>query len=161
VTIKRILLLPALGVALVAAGCGDDEENNEPAASSTPAQTTQTTQPQDPVKPAPEEAPAAGGEDAVKETIITWTFEGDCDTMTDKFLEEQAFVGDNRTERCKYFEDSFQKPQYEESDVKFRKVTVTGNKAVATVGSDISNVESDYHLVSEGGSWKIDEVDLG
>ena len=156
-TTRRILLLPALGLALVAAGCGDDDKNSEPAASSTP---TQTTQPQDPVKPAPEEAPA-GGEDAVKQTIITWTFEGDCETMTDKFLESQAFVGDNRTERCKYFEDSFQKPQYKESDVKFRKVTVTGNKAVVTVGSDIANVEADYHLVSEGGKWKIDEVDLG
>jgi hypothetical protein len=157
-TITRLIVVPAAAVALFAAGCGDDE-NNEPAASSAPTN-TQTTTAEEPVKPAPEEAPAAGGEDAVKETIVTWTFEGDCETMTDKFLEEQAFVGDNRKERCDYFEKSFTKPQYEESDLKFRKVTVTGDKAVATVGSDIANVESDYHLVVEGGKWKIDEVDL-
>ncbi len=156
-TTKRILLLPALGVALVAAGCGDDDKSSESATTSTPAQ---TTQPRDPVQPAPEDASDAGGEDAVKETILKWTFEGDCELMTDKFLEEQAFVGDTRTERCDYFEDSFQKPQYQESDVKFRKVTVTGDKAVAVIGSDISNVESEYTLVAEGGQWKIDEADL-
>jgi hypothetical protein len=32
--------------------------------------------------------------DAVKQTILDWTFEGDCDLMTDKFLEAQAFAGD-------------------------------------------------------------------
>ena len=36
-------------------------------------------------------------------TILTWTFEGSCDVMTDKFLEDQAFIGDNRQERCDYF----------------------------------------------------------
>lgn len=159
---KPFLVVPATALALVAAGCGGDDENkSEPAAETAPAQ-TQSTEAQKPAESAPTEAPAAdaGGEDAVRETILKWTFEGDCELMTDKFLEEQAFVGDNRTERCKYFEDSFQKPQYKESDVKFRKVTVTGDKAVAVIGSDIANVESEYTLVAEGGQWKIDGADL-
>ncbi len=79
--------------------------------------------------------------------------------MTDKFLEAQAFVGDTREERCDFFKKAFVKPQYKESDVKFRKVTVTGDKAVATVGSDIANITTDYHMVNEGGQWKIDEAD--
>ena len=160
--LKTLLLVPAAALALAAAGCGDDENKNEPAASSTPAQ-AQTSTGKEPAKPAPGEAPAAdaGGEDAVKGTIIDWTFEGDCDLMTDKFLEEQAFIGDDRKERCDYFEKTFSKPQYKESDVKFRKVTVNGNTATAVIGSDISNVESEYKLVVQDGKWKIDEAGLG
>ena len=150
---QRFILVPAAALALLAAGCGDDENTNEPAASSTPAETTSKAA-------QPAEAPA-GGEDAVKDTILKFTFEGDCDTMTDKFLETQAFIGDNRKERCDYFEKTFQKPQYEESDVKFRKVEVTGDKAVVTIGSDIADVTSDYTLVAAGGKWQIDEVDIG
>jgi hypothetical protein len=81
--------------------------------------------------------------------------------MTDKFLETQAIVGDTREERCDSFKSTFQKPQYSEDDVKFRKVTVSGDTATATVGSDISNVEAEYKLIAEDGAWKIDEVGLG
>ena len=156
----HLLTVPTVALALIAPGCGEDENEKGDTSASTPTA-------QEPVKPAPAQKPQeaaddppAGGEDAVKKTILDWTFEGECDLMTDKFLEEQAFVGDTRAERCKYFEDSFQKPQYSESDVKFRKIQITGDKAVATVGSDIANIEADYHLVAEGGGWKIDEVDL-
>ena len=57
-------------------------------------------------------APRRCGEDAVKEAVLKWTFEGDCDLMTDKFLEAQAFVGDTREERCDFFEKAFVEPQY-------------------------------------------------
>ena len=148
------LAAPAAALALLA-GCGDDEKKTQEPVKPAQTQPAQT-------QPTQEAAgdPPVGGEDAVKKTIIDWTFKGDCDLMTDKFLEDQAFVGDTRKERCEYFEDSFQKPQYSESDVKFRKIEVNGSKAVVTIGSDIANVESDYHLVAEGGGWKIDEVDL-
>ena len=134
--LKTFLVVPAAALALVAAGCGsdDDKSSDKPASANPPAQ------------------------DAVEQTVLDWTFKGDCDLMTDKFLEAQAFVGDNRKERCDYFEKAFQKPQYKESDVKFRKVSVTGDKAVATVGSDIANVTTDYHLVATGGKWRIDET---
>jgi hypothetical protein len=159
----RRLAVPAAAAALLMAGCGDDEDSggDQPAASTSTQTTTQAAPPStaETEQPPAGEAPA-GGSDAVKETIIKWTFEGDCELMTDKVLEEQAFVGDNRKERCKYFEDSFQKPQYSEDDVKFRKVTVNGTKATATIGSDISNVEADYKLVAVDGKWQIDEVGL-
>ena len=146
----RYLAVPAAAVALFAAGCGDDDTKTDQAAPQAPAQTQTASK-------APAE-PAAGGEDAVKQTVLDWTFKGDCDLMTDKFLEAQAFVGDTREERCDFFEKAFQKPQYKESDVKFRKVEVTGDKAVATVGSDLANITTDYHLVAEGGKWRIDEA---
>jgi hypothetical protein len=147
----HLLTAPAVALALVAAGCGDDEKKGDTGTAAPPSTA------KEPVRPAPADAPG-GGEDAVKQTILDWTFKGDCDLMTDKFLEQQAFIGDNRKERCDYFEKVFQKPQYSESDVKFRKVAVTGDKATATVGSDISNITSDYTLVAEGGQWKIDEA---
>src|SRR3954447_18996124 len=134
-TIPRFMILPAVASALLAAGCGDDQKS--------------ATQPH----------PQASGEDAVKDTVLKWTFEGDCDLMTDKFLEDQAFIGDTRQERCDFFAKAYTKPRYKESDVKFRKVAVTGNTAVATVGSDIANVTTDYHLVATGGKWQIDSGD--
>jgi hypothetical protein len=153
--LTRCLVVLTAAVALLASGCGGDDDNNkDTTGAGQPAQQQQQPQQQAPAADAP------GGEDAVKETILKWTFEGDCELMTDKFLEEQAFIGDNRQERCDYFEKSFQKPQYKESDVKFRKVTVTGDSAVAVVGSDIANVESEYKLVAEGGEWKIDEAGI-
>src|SRR3954453_23319400 len=106
--LKTILLVPAVGLALVAAGCGSGDDKSTDKASSP--------------------------QDAAKQAVLDWTFKGDCDLMTDKFLEAQAFIGDDRKERCDYFEKAFHKPQYQESDVKFRKVTVTGDKAVVTVG---------------------------
>jgi hypothetical protein len=139
----RWLAVPAAALALFSAGCGGGDDGKPSA--------------KEPVKPAPVAAPA-GNEQAVKDTILKWTFEGDCDLMTDKFLEQQAFIGDNRKERCDYFEKAFQKPQYSESDVKFRKVSVTGQKATATVGSDLANITTDYTLVADGGEWKIDEA---
>jgi hypothetical protein len=149
----RYLAVPAVAVTLFAAGCGDDDKKSETTASTPQTQgSTQST---------PAQAPAAdaGGEEAVKQTVLDWTFKGDCELMTDKFLEAQAFVGDTREERCDFFEKAFQKPQYSEGDVKFRKVTVTGDKAVVTVGSDLANITTDYHLVAEGGKWRIDEAD--
>jgi hypothetical protein len=158
IRIPSLLVVPAAALALFAAGCGsdDDKKSDSAATSSTPTQQSSTAKA--PGTP-PANDQAAGGEDAVKEAILTWTFKGDCDVMTDKFLEEQAFIGDNRKARCDYFEKAFQKPQYSESDVKFRKITITGNKAVATVGSDLANITTDYNMVAEGGQWKIDSTD--
>jgi len=156
--LKTPLLVTAAALTLVAAGCGDDENNNEPAAQSTAAQ-AQTSTGQEPVNPAPEEA-AAGGEDAVKQVVLDFTFKGDCDTMTDKFLDTQAFIGETRAEKCDYFEKQFQKPQYKESDLKFRKVEINGDKASVVIGSDIANVQTEYKMLAEDGQWRIDEFDI-
>ena len=152
--ITRFLIVPAAALALLAAGCGDDDKSNDNGTSANPpAQSTASQE-----TPAP--TADAGGEDAVKQVVLDYTFKGDCDTMTDKFLETQAFIGETRTERCDYFEKTFQKPQYKDSDLKFRKVSVNGDKATVVVGSDIANIETEYSLVAEGGQWKLDEFDL-
>ena len=152
--LKTFLVVPAAALALVAAGCGsdDDKSSSEPAAKK-PATEQTTTAAQAP-------ADDAGGEDAVKQVVLDYTFKGDCDTMTDKFLETQAFIGETRKERCDYFEKTFQKPQYSESDLKFRKVAVNGDKATVVVGSDIANIKTEYSLVTENGEWKLDEFDI-
>jgi hypothetical protein len=106
------------------------------------------------------DSPRATGPDAaVKEALLKWTFEGDCDSMTDKFLEQQAFIGDTRQERCDYLEKTFQKPQYSEDDLKFRSVKVAGTKATVVVGSDIASITTTYTLLQQGGKWRIDEAD--
>jgi len=158
--LKTFLVVPAAALALVAAGCGgDDDKKSEPAASSTPTQQQSTAS--QPTPSTPSQAPAdAGGEDAIKKVVLDYTFKGDCDTMTDKFLDTQAFIGETRQEKCDYFEKQFQKPQYTESDVKFRKIQINGDKATALIGSDIANLETEYSLVNEGGQWKLDEFDI-
>src|SRR4051812_37732748 len=101
---------------------------------------------------------ASTPDQAVKGAILKWTFEGDCNSMTDKFLEEQAFIGDNRQERCDYLKKTFQKPQYSEDDLKFRSVKVAGPKATVVIGSDISNITTTYTLLQQGGTWRIDDA---
>ena len=157
--IKTRLALPLAAVALFVAGCGsDDEKKKEPAAQTTPPAQTATTPTTTTTTPAPADEAPAGGEDAVKDTILKWTFEGDCDAMTDKFLEDQAFVGDNRQERCEFFEKAFQKPQYSEDDLKFRSVKVEGTKATVVVGSDLASITTTYTLLATDGKWQIDDA---
>jgi hypothetical protein len=105
------------------------------------------------------DAPKSSGPDqAVKDAILSWTFEGNCDAMTDKFLDDQAFFGDTRTERCAYLMKTFQKPRYSEDDLKFRSVKITGPKATVVVGSDIASITTTYTLLQQGGKWRIDEA---
>ena len=131
------IALPFTILALALAGCGGDTTKS----ASSGAATT-----------------ASSGDQAVKDAILKWTFEGDCDSMTDKFLESQAFIGDNRQERCAYLAKTFQKPQYSPDDVKFRSVKVTGPKATVVIGSDISNITTTYTLLQQGGKWRIDDA---
>src|SRR3954469_17938846 len=102
---------------------------------------------------------SSGPEQAVKDAILSWTFEGNCDAMTDKFLDDQAFFGDTRTERCAYLMKTFHKPAYSEDALKFRSVKVAGHKATVVVGSDIASITTTYTLLNQGGKWRIDEAD--
>ena len=158
---------------LALAGCGGDDEASstqssgggaggaltaspqETTTTTTPTETTDTSATED-AKPS---APASDEDaEAISDTIKTWLTEGGCELMTDKFLESQAFVGDTREERCKYLEDSFQKPQYGKDDIVVKDVKVEGDTASAVVGDNFSNVEADYDLVRSGGRWQIDEA---
>jgi hypothetical protein len=105
---------------------------------------------------------SSGPEGAVKETIITWLLEGDCDTMTDAFLKEQVLIGDENTrqENCDLFENLFVEKQYDADDVRITDVEITGAEATAVVGDDFSNIESTYTLVKGEGKWRIDSADL-
>ncbi len=149
---------------IFAAGCGDDEEkNDEPAASTTttaPAESTSeeptTTEAAPPAEASEED------KEAVQKTVVDWTFEGDCDLMTDMFLEDQLLgLGENRKERCDLFEKQHQKPQYTEDDIKFEDVKVTGTKASLIVTSEIApDIKSRYDLVKTGDQWQIDAAEL-
>ena len=100
----------------------------------------------------------SGQQQAVKDAILSWTFEGNCDAMTDKFLDDQVFFGDTRAERCAYLAKTFQKPRYSEDDLKFRSIKVTGPKATVVVGSDIASITTTYTLLQQGGKWRIDDA---
>ena len=134
---RPLIAVPAVALALVAGGCGGSSSNDS--AGVKPG--TSTSDPQ-----------------SVKNTILTWTFEGACDVMTDRFLEQQAVFGNTRQQRCAYLAKTFHKPSYSPGDVKFRSVKITGSRATAVIGSDISNAESTYTLVLSGGKWQIDDA---
>jgi hypothetical protein len=157
----RLLAAFLLALSLIAAGCGGDDEEEK---GDQPAATTQTqADPGTTTQAAPPAEQGGSEEDkeAVQETVVKWTLEGECDLMTDKFLEEQAFVGDTRQERCDFFEKQHQKPQYSEDDIKFEDVKVTGTKATLIVTSELApDIKSQYSLVKSGDQWQIDAADL-
>jgi hypothetical protein len=161
----RLLAAVLLTLSLIAAGCGGDDEEEKDGGQ--PAATTQT-QPQTQPGTTTEAAPPAeqGGseedEEAVREAVTKWTFEGKCEYMTDKFLEDQLLgLGDAREDRCELFEKQHQKPQYSEDDLKIEDVKVTGTKASLIVTSEIApDIKSRYDLVKTGDQWQIDAAEL-
>ena len=159
----KLLIALLLSLALVAAGCGDDEESadkgNEPAATTTQTEPGTTTE----AAPPPEQAGSSEEDQkAVEEAVVRWTFEGDCDLMTDRFLEDQLLgMGESREERCDLFEKQHTKPQYSEDDMKISDVKVAGAKASLIVSSDIApDIKSKYDLVKTGDQWQIDAAEL-
>jgi hypothetical protein len=158
----RHLAIATTALALLAAGCGGDDEDAEPAADATtpatesqPAVTADTTEKPEAAAPASEDDEAA-----IRETLVTWILEGPCELMSDKFLEEQSFVGDTRAERCEFFRQAFTKPQYGEDDIVTSGFKVDGDTASAVISDRISNVETTFNLVREDGRWVIDGTDL-
>ncbi len=141
---------------LLVAGCGGSDDDGGSASNSTSQPTTTQSTQQTTTSPPPITNSLT---EPVKQAVLKWTFEGDCDTMTDKFLKDQAFIGDTRQERCDYFEKQFQKPQYSEDDLKFRHIEVNNDRATAVVGSDIANIETKYTLLKQGDTWRIDDAD--
>jgi hypothetical protein len=154
------LVLCIAALAAIAAGCGSDDSTSTEAeataatATSTGATTSTTSDGSD--------------LDAIETTIKTWLTEGDCDLMTDKFLEEQTF-NDNPTEACKTFEASFSPPAYSADDIDVTDIEYVNDKATAIVGggpegvsitSAGEEVTSKYTLVNEDGTWKIDSAEL-
>jgi hypothetical protein len=160
----KLLSALLIGLALIAAGCGDDE-NDEPDQPAQQPNTTQTEPAPTTTETQPEPAPAEASEEdeeAVQDVVKKWLLEGGCERMTDKFLEDQLLgLGDNRKERCDLFEKQRTKPQYGEDQIKISEVKVTGTKASLVVGSDNApDITSKYELVKTGEQWQIDSADL-
>lgn len=158
--LRMALVLCIAALAAIAAGCGSDDSTSTEAeataatATSTGATTSTTSDGSD--------------LDAIETTIKTWLTEGDCDLMTDKFLEEQTF-NDNPTEACKTFEASFSPPAYSADDIDVTDIEYVNDKATANVGGGPEGVSvtaggeevtSKYTLVNEDGTWKIDSAEL-
>jgi hypothetical protein len=139
----------AVAALLLLAGCGDDDNETTSAATTTPA-------------PAPTGATGDSGADdaAIQDAILGYLLEGDCETMSDQFLEDQTFVTDGREQACAAFEELFTPPAYTAEDVVISDIEVDGDKATAVVGDNISNVEATYELTNVDGQWQIDSVDL-
>ena len=153
----RALALIAMTAALVVAGCGDDESTTEETASvpevysteielSTVSDETAST------------ADSGSDLDAIEATVEGWLLEGGCERMTDNFLEEQTFDDDPKT-ACETFEAQFTPPAYGAEEIE-TDITYENEQAEVVVGSEGIDVESVYHLVKEGETWKIDSAEI-
>jgi hypothetical protein len=102
---------------------------------------------------------ASGEEGEVEETIKLWLTEGGCERMTDEFLESQTF-NDDPEEACDTFEANFSAPSYGPDDIVVSDIQIDGDEATATVGDEISDIESAYTLTNESGAWQIVSAEL-
>ena len=91
-----------------------------------------------------------------------WMLEGDCELMTDRFLESQLLgLGKDRGERCEIFEKQHTRPRYGEEDIQITDVEVSGTRASLVVGSENApDIKSKYDLVQQGDRWRIDAAEL-
>ncbi len=149
------LCAAALAVA-VAAGCGGSGDD-------TVVSVAAATDGSTPVESTPADASEM---EAIEATIKTWLLEGDCDLMTDKFLEDQTFSDDPK-QACKTFEAGFSPPAYSEDDIEVTDVTYVNDKATAIVGGGSSaltsggeEITSKYSLVLDGETWKINAAEI-
>ncbi|MCO5327435.1 MAG: hypothetical protein M9964_10345 [Solirubrobacterales bacterium] len=166
---KLAVLLIVAALAFVVAGCGDDDSGGGGTTAetvgdtSTPTTATDedTTDDETTDEDTTDDAAAPDPNDtaAVEDTIRTWILEGDCDLMTDKFLEAQTF-DDNPKRACDTFEKLFTPPSYGADAIEITDVEIDGDKASAEVGGGGIDITSEYDLVFEDGTWKIDKASL-
>ena len=129
----RTLAAIAIALALAAAGCGGDDEGG-----------------------------GSGDAGSPEQVVKRWMLEGDCDLMTDRFLEAQLLgLGKARQDRCELFEKQHTKPRYGEDEIQITDVKVSGDRASLVVGSENApDIKSKYDLVRAGGRWRIDAAEL-
>ena len=152
-------------------GCADSEdvasddtedvsqEQTTPSEEETTPSEEETTPGEEETTPADE--PAGDDEELIRETLLTWDFEGDCDLVTDKFLEDYTFISGDREQACQYVEESFVEKLYSEDDVIIDNIQVDGDTATADFGSTIApDLTITYSLVKQDGVWLIDGYDF-
>lgn len=153
----RRTIATALLLAFGLVGCADsddiaadDTENVSQEETTTPGQEETTAA----------DEPSGEDEDLIRETLLTWDFEGDCDLVTDKFLEDYAFISGNREEACQYVEDTFVEKSYTEDDIIIDNIRIDGDRATADFGSTIADLTITYSLVKQDDVWLIDAYDF-
>jgi hypothetical protein len=147
------------------AGCADSDDlaadETEDVSQGQTATPTEEETPSREDGTTPADEPAADDEELIRETLLAWDFEGDCDVVTDKFLEEHAFITDDRERACQFVEDSFVEKAYTEDDIIIDNIRVDGDTATADFGSTIApDLTITYSLVKQDGMWLIDAYDL-
>lgn len=141
----------AAALALIAAGCGDDESSTTEADATTPTEVSSTSlsTTEAPTIPDASESDL----DAIEATVDAWLVAGGCDLMTDAFLEEQTGESDPAA-ACESFESSFTPAEgLTAGDIQYENA----DAAVEVDGS--GEGAGTYNLVKEGDTWKIDSVD--
>jgi hypothetical protein len=151
-----IALIGAVAALALGAGCGGGDSTATTVSAATEGST-------------PEEAVStdASEMEAIESTIKTWIMQGDCDLMTDHFLEEQTF-SDDPVQACKTFKKLFTPPSYTEDAIEVSDVTYANDKATATVVGGTSGltaggeeITSTYKLVrTDDGTWQINSADI-
>jgi hypothetical protein len=167
----RRTIATALVLAFGLVGCADSQDvTNDDTEDVSQEQTTpseegtnpgeeETTPGEEETTPADE--PAGDDEELIRETLLTWDFEGDCNLVTDKFLEDYTFISGDREQACQYVEKTFVEKLYSEDDVIIDNVQVDGDTATADFGSTIApDLTITYTLVRQDGVWVIDGYDF-
>ena len=142
----------------MAIGCGDDETTTEETASTPEVSSTELEVSSTTVSDETATIDTGSDLDAIEATVEGWLLEGGCDRMTDKFLEDQTFDDDPKS-ACETFEAGFTPPAYTADDIE-TDITYENDQAEVVVSSEGIDVESVYHLVKEGETWKIDSAEL-
>ena len=160
---RRTLATALLLFGLV--GCADSDDiaadDTEDVSQEQTATPTEEGTPPGEDETTPADEPAAEDEELIRETLLAWDFEGDCDVVTNKFLEEYAFIADDREQACQFVEDSFVEKAYTEDDIIIDNIRVDGDTATADFGSTIApDLTITYALVKRDGVWLIDAYDL-
>jgi hypothetical protein len=160
----RRTIATALVLAFGLVGCADSQDvTNDDTEDVSQEQTTPseegTTPGEEETTPADE--PAGDDEELIRETLLTWDFEGDCNLVTDKFLEDYTFISGDREQACQYVEKTFVEKLYSEDDVIIDNIQVDGDTATADFGSTIApDLTITYTLVRQDGVWVIDGYDF-
>jgi len=170
---RTVLAIAAVAVAILIAGCGDDEEDTTSVTTTDPAATAETTAPDTEATDegageagdagggaesggVAADSPGAGPESAIEAYFVSGDPELVCDTLATESLIASAY-GD--AEGCR----QAQVPAATADAVVIRKIEKSTDEATATVipeGGPNDGFEHEVVVVNEGGSWRVDSLEV-